>query len=55
MPVADGPGHGLQVAGILRLVPGPGAVGVHRGVHIWAVGPGPAAELERDMTNGSPA
>ena len=47
MPVAEGPGHRLPVAGIIRPVPGQRAGRVHRGVRVRAVGPGPAARLER--------
>ena len=46
MPVAEGPGHRLPVAGILRPVPGQRAGRVDRGVGVRAVGPGPAAGLE---------
>jgi hypothetical protein len=54
VPVAEGAGHRLPVAGIPGPVPGQGAGRVHRRVRVSAVGPGPAAGLEA-ITNGSPA
>jgi site-specific DNA recombinase len=46
VPVAEGAGHRLPVAGISRPVPGQRAGRVHRRVRISAIGPGPAAGLQ---------
>jgi hypothetical protein len=46
VPVAEGAGHRLPVPGIGGPVPGQGPGGVHRGVCVRAVGPGPAAGFE---------
>ena len=46
VPVAEGPGHRVPVAGIIRPAPGQGAGRVDRGVRVRAVGPGAAARLE---------
>jgi len=46
MAVAEGPGHRVPVAGIIRPAPGQGAGGIDGGVRIRAVGPGAAAGLE---------
>ncbi len=47
MPVAERPGHWAPVARIVRAVPGQRAGRIDRGVRIRAMGPGPAARLER--------
>jgi site-specific DNA recombinase len=47
VPVPEGPGHRLPVAGIGGPVPGQGPGRVHRGMGIGAVGPGAAAGPQR--------
>ena len=47
VPVTEGPGHRLPVAGIIRPVPGQRAGRIDGRVRVRAVGPGPAPRLER--------
>ena len=47
VPVPEGPGHRLPVAGIIRAVPGQRAGRIHRSMRIRAVGPDPATRPQR--------
>jgi site-specific DNA recombinase len=47
MPVPEGPGYRVPVAGILRPAPGQGPGGLHGSVSVRGARPGPAARPER--------